>query len=101
MQALLKEADLLLEFQDKATKADYYIRNCIYNKLKLDSKRVCPEQAFSGKKLRINYIQVQEYKCYFYKNKKSMSKYEHKDKLINPRQVGVFIGYKEETTKHF
>ncbi len=58
MRALLKEADLLLEFWNKAAKANYYIWNCIYNKLKLDSKRVCPEQAFSGKKPRIDYIQV-------------------------------------------
>jgi hypothetical protein len=30
-----------------------------------------------------------------------MSKYKRKDKLVNPGRVGVFIGYEEETTKHF
>jgi hypothetical protein len=41
--ALLEEVNLPLEFWDEATKVDYYIRNHIYNKLKLDSKRVYPE----------------------------------------------------------
>jgi hypothetical protein len=58
MRALLEEANLLLEFWDEATKVNYYVQNRIYNKLKLDSKRVCPEQVFSSKKLRINHIRV-------------------------------------------
>ncbi len=101
MRALLKEADLPLEFWDEAAKADCYVRNCTYNKLKLDGKRVCPEQAFSGEKPRIDHIRVWGYKCYFHENKKSMSKHERKDKLVNPGRVGVFMGYEEETTKHF
>jgi hypothetical protein len=58
MRALLKEAALPLEFWDEATKADCYVRNRTYNKLKLDGKRVYPERAFSGETLRINYIRV-------------------------------------------
>ena len=99
MCTILKEVELLLEFQDKVIKVDSYIQNYIYNKLKLDRKRVCPKEAFSSEKPPINYIRVQGYKYYYYKNKKSQSKHNYINKLINPRRVSVFIGYIEEIPK--
>jgi hypothetical protein len=101
MRAMLQESNLPIEFWDEAVMADSYVRNRTYNKLKIEGVRVCPEGAFTGVIPSIDHIRVWGSKCYYYENKKSTPKADRHDKLINPGRVGVFMGYEQETTKHF
>ena len=66
MKVMLKDANLLIKFQDEAVEADTYMRNRTNTGPTINRKKVSPEEAFIGKTLSINYICVQGSKCYSY-----------------------------------
>ena len=53
---MIKEAELLIEFWDKALEADTYIRNRINTRLEINGKRISLDKAFIGKTPLIDYI---------------------------------------------
>ena len=55
---MLKDANLLIKFQDKAAKADIYLRNYIATKLVINNKQISLKEAFTRITLLINYIRV-------------------------------------------
>ena len=98
---MLKEAKLLLEFQDEAVKADIYLRNHVAIGPIINGKQVMPKEAFTRITLLIDYIRVQGSKCYLYVNPKTIPAYQRYDKLVNIGRVRVFIGYSETINKQF
>ncbi len=71
---MLKDARLLIEFQDKVVEVDAYQQNCIGFGLVINSERFSIKEVFIGVKLSINYIQAFGYKYYTYINLKSLPK---------------------------
>ena len=98
---MLKEADLLLEFQDKAAEHDAYIQNLIDTRPIINSSVISPYKAYTRITPSINYIKVQGYKAYAYINPKTIPAGQQYDKLRDTLRVGVFIGCTDNTTKHF
>ena len=98
---MLKDANLLIKFQDEAVEADTYMRNCTNTGPTINRKKVSPKEAFTGKTLSINYICVQRSKCYSYIYPKTiLVDYQH-DKLVDCSRVRVFIGYSKTINKQF
>jgi hypothetical protein len=58
MRAMLKDADLPIEFWDEAVEADTYMRNHTNTGPTIDGKQVSPEEAFTGKTPSIDHIRV-------------------------------------------
>jgi hypothetical protein len=58
MRAMLKEADLPLEFWDEAVEHDTYIRNLIDTGPVIDSSIISPHEAYTGTTPVIDYIKV-------------------------------------------
>ena len=72
MRVILKEAGLLLEFQDKAAEHDAYIQNLTDTGPIINSSVVSPYEAYTRITLLIDYIKVQGYKVYAYINPKTI-----------------------------
>ncbi|KAI0999418.1 hypothetical protein K3495_g8777 [Podosphaera aphanis] len=100
-RAIIKDAELPLEFWDEAAEADCYMRNRTASVPRINGKRISPLEAFTGKIPEIDHIRRWGSKCYYFVDRKSIPAKERKDKLINPARVGVFMGYSETTTSHF
>ena len=58
MRAMLEDAKLPLEFWDEAVEADAYVRNRLPTGPRIEGKRTSPEQAYTGKLPRADYIRV-------------------------------------------
>ena len=86
MRAMLKEADLPLEFWDEAAEHDAYIRNL---------------RAYTGITPSIDHVKVWGHKAYAYINPKTIPAGQRHDKLRDTSRVGVFMGCTDNTTKHF
>ena len=69
---MLKEADLLLEFQDKVVEYDAYIQNLIDTRPIIDGSVISPYEAYTRITSLINYIKVQRHKVYTYINLKTI-----------------------------
>ena len=69
---MLKEVDLLLEFQDKVVEHDAYIQNLIDTRPIINSSVRSLYKAYTRITPLINYIKVQRYKVYTYINLKTI-----------------------------
>ena len=69
---MLKEADLLLEFQDKVVEYNTYIWNLIDTRPIVNSSVISPYKAYTRITPLIDYIKVQGYKVYTYINLKTI-----------------------------
>jgi hypothetical protein len=98
---MLEEAQLPIEFWDEAAEADSYMWNHTNIGPVINSQKTCLLKAFTKEILSINYIYKWESKCFYYINKKMILTNEQYNKLVNPSRVRVFIGYLENTIKHF
>lgn len=98
-RAMLKDADLPLEFWDWAVEADTYIRNRTSGGPLIDGLRISPEEAYTGEKPSIDHIRVFGSVCYSYVSPKSMPTGMTSKKLLDSGSECVFVGYNEETTK--
>jgi hypothetical protein len=101
MRAMLEEAQLPIEFWDEAAEADSYMRNHTDTGPVIDGQKTCPLKAFTGETPSIDHIRKWGSKCFYYVDKKTIPANERHDKLVNPGRVGVFMGYSENTIKHF
>ena len=72
MRVILKEVDLLLEFQDKVVEYDAYIQNLIDTRPIINSSVISPYEAYTRITPLINYIKVEGYKIYTYINPKTI-----------------------------
>ena len=74
MRAILKAAQLPLEFWDEAVEADAYIRNRLPLGPVIKGKRTYLEQVYTGVKPTIKEIKVWGSRCYGYINSKALLK---------------------------
>ena len=101
MRAMLKEADLPLEFWDEAIQHDAYIRNRTDTGPVIDGSVVSPHEAYTGETPSIDHIRVWGCKAYAYINPKTIPAGQRHDKLRDTAREGVFMGCIDSTTKHF
>lgn len=101
VRAMLEEAELPLELWDEAAEADSYMRNRTATGPVIDNKKTCPIRAFTGEIPSIDHIRKWGSKCFYYVDRKTIPNGQRHDKLVNPGRVGVFMGYSDNTTKHF
>ena len=101
MRAMLKAQDLPLEFWDEAVEADAYVRNIQPTGPIMNGKPTSPIQAYTGKEPDISHIRVWGSKAYAYINPKTRHKDDRHDKLVLRGREGVFMGYSDDTDKHF
>jgi hypothetical protein len=101
IRAMLKDANLPIEFWDEAAEADAYIRNRTASGPSVDGIQVSPEEAFSGERPTIDHIRVWGTKCYSYVNPKSLPANTRHDKLMDRGRLGVMMGYSNHTTKQY
>ncbi|KAI0991385.1 hypothetical protein K3495_g16802, partial [Podosphaera aphanis] len=99
MRALLKDADLPLEFWDEAVETDVYIRNRIQTGPLKAGVQISPEEAFTGTRPDIGHIAVWGSKCVSYINPDTIARGQRTDKLVDRGRVGVFMGYSDTTNK--
>ncbi len=100
VRAMIKEAELPIEFWAEAAQTDAYLRNRTATGPLINGKQVTPEEAFTGVKPSIDHVRVWGCKCYSYVDPKSLPE-GRQDKFMDRGRVGVFMGYSEETTKQY
>ncbi|KAI1007134.1 hypothetical protein K3495_g1099 [Podosphaera aphanis] len=100
-RAMIKEAELPLEFWNEAAEADCYMRNRTDTGPRINGKRVSPMEAFTGKIPDIDHIRKWGSRCYYFLDRKSITAKKRRDKLVRPGRIGVFMGYSETTTSHY
>lgn len=101
MRAMLKEADLPLEFWDEAVEHDAYIRNRTDTGPVVDGSVVSPQEAYTGQTPSVDHVRVWGYKAYAYIHPKTIPAGQRHDKLRDTAREGVFMGCIDSTTKHF
>ena len=101
MRATLADSHLPLDFWDEAVEHDAYIRNRLPVGPMVAGKLTCPEFAYSGEMPSIEKLRVWGSRCFAYVDPKTLAKGHRKDKLVPRGQLGVFMGYVEETEKQF
>ena len=69
---MLKEADLPLEFWDKAVEYDVYMHNRTDTGPVINRNIISPQEVFTGETPPIDHIRVWGSKCYFYINLKTI-----------------------------
>jgi hypothetical protein len=96
---------LLIEFWDKAIKADIYLQNRLLKKEGLQSEIYIffLEKVFTSQKRQITtrYIRVFSCKYYSYINPKLLPAERRKDKLVLQKYIYIFIRYIDKTTKQY
>ncbi len=98
IRAMIKEAELPIEFWPEAAQTDAYLRNRVATGPLVDGKLTTPIEAFTGIKPSIDHLRVWGCKCYSYVDPRSLPANSRRDKLMDRGRVGVFLGYVEETT---
>lgn len=98
VQAMIKEAELPIEFWAEAAQTDAYLRNRTATGPIIDGRQTMSEEAFTGVKPSIDHIHMWGCKCYFYVDPKSLPE-GRQNKFMDQGRVEVFMGYIEETTK--
>ena len=101
MRAVLKDAIMFLEFWPEAAAADFYLRNRVSTGPIIDGNPTSPMQVLTGEKPSIDHIRVWGCKCYTYQDLRCVPSHNRHGKLTDKAVVGVFVGYDEETDKHF
>jgi hypothetical protein len=101
VRTMLDDAELPMEFWDEAVETDAYIRNRLPTGPEIDGQITCPEQAYTGEKPNILNIRVWGSKAYDYVNPKTLPAKARHDKLVQRGREGVFMGYSDNTEKHF
>jgi len=101
IRAMIKEAELPIEFWAEAAETDSYLRNRTATGPVIDGKLTTPEEAFTGTKPSIDHIRVWGCKCYSYVDPKSLPVDGRRDKFMDRGRVGVFVEYVDETIKQF
>ncbi|KAI0991081.1 hypothetical protein K3495_g17106, partial [Podosphaera aphanis] len=71
-RAMIKDAELPLEFWDEAAEADCYMRNRTASGPRINGKRISPLEAFTGKIPEIDHIRRWGSKCYYFVDRKSI-----------------------------
>ena len=97
---MLKDQNLLLEFQNKVAKVESYLRNLQLKGLIINSKITLLKEVYTGKEPNITNIRIWGSKAYGYVNPKTLHKDNRHDKLVLRGREGVFIGYLDNTKKH-
>jgi hypothetical protein len=102
MRALLKDAELPMEFWEDAVVAHNYIRNRVEaprSTLVPGEAAKTPEEIWTGKPPTVSHMKVWGCKTISYVDPKSVP---HSNKqLVDRGRVGVFVGYVEATTKQY
>lgn len=100
-RAMLKDAQLPLEFWDEAMVADAYMRNRMQTGPTRDGQQISPHQAYFNEKPSPNHLRVWGSKCWSWINPKTLPAKGRHDKLMDTGRVGVFVGYVDETTTQY
>ncbi|KAK6585469.1 hypothetical protein PZA11_002196 [Diplocarpon coronariae] len=100
-RALLRDADLPLEFWDLAVEADAYLRNRTGSGPIVNGTRISPYEAYFGQKPSLDHIRVFGSVCYSYISPKSWPAGIKSKKLMDRGRECVFVGYVEQTTKQW
>ena len=101
VRAMLKDAELPLEFWPEAAQADVYLRNRVATGPMIDGNPTAPIEAFTGVKPSIDHIRVWGCKCYSYVDPRSIPSGDKSGKLTDKGRRCVFLGYVEGTVKQF
>ncbi len=101
MRAMIKNAELLIEFWAEAAKTDAYLRNRTVTRLLIDEASTTSEEAFIGIKPSIDHVRVWRCKCYSYVDLKSLSTEGRRDKFMNRGRSGAFMEYVKNTDKQY
>jgi hypothetical protein len=89
-----------LEFWDEAGEHDAYIRNC--TSIRLDSNGInrSPTEAVISTLPDLEICKIWVSKCYSYIIIKIIPNGQHNQILGDTVQLGLFLGYSNDTTKH-
>ena len=98
---MLKDVELLIEFQDEAIKYGTYLKNRLIYSLKIDGICYILINAYINKTLKVKYIRLFGVKCYFWVNRKSLLKHGKINKLMLFSRVSIFIRFSEEIIKQY
>jgi len=71
----------------------------LLSSLLIDEVRISPKEAYTSKKLSINYIKVFGLVVYLYVSSKSLLIETTSKKLLNPRVEYVFLEFSNKITK--
>ena len=97
IRAMLKDAELPIEFWDEASMAISYLRNRTSSgpEVKGQTYRMTPEEAWTGRKPEIGHLRVWRCKCFAYVHQGDLRKDDRHDKLRDRGRVGIFVGYEK------
>lgn len=101
IRAMIKNAELLIEFWSEAEEADVYIRNRVVTDSIIDKNSITSMKTFTDVKPFIDHLRVWECKCYSLVDLRSLSDNSRKDKLMNRERFDVFLDYDEETDTQY
>lgn len=101
VRAMLKDAELPLEFWDEAARTDAYLRNRTAVGPEVNGQRITPKEAFVGTRPSIDHLRVWGCKCYSYVPPKSLPQGTRQDKLMDRGRVAVFMGYEDTTNRQY
>jgi hypothetical protein len=101
VRAMIKDAELPIEFWAEAAETDAYLRNRTNVGPEIEGKPTCPEEAFTGTQPSIDHVRVWGCKAYSYVDPRSLPALGRRDKFVDRGRVGVFVGYVDETPKQY
>ena len=101
MRAILKEAQLPLEFWDEAVEYDAYVRDRTDTGPVIDGNTVSPIEAYTGETPSVDHLRIWGSKCYSHIIPKTIPAGQRRDKLVDTGRVGVFMGFSDHTAKHY
>jgi len=92
VRAMIKDAELPIEFWVEAAVAEAYLRSRTAVGPITDGKLTCPEEAFTGIKPSIDHVRVWGCKCYSYVHPDSLPAGSRRDKFMDRGRTCVFLG---------
>jgi len=101
VRAMIKDAELLIEFWAEAAKTDVYLRNRTVTEPLVDGALTTPEKAFIGIKPSIDHVRVWGCKCYSHVDPKSLPTGGRRDKFMDRGRPGAFMGYVKDIDKQY